>query len=109
MLRQRYDAMGTSRIDRVADELALSEASASPLTASDRGAGRPDVRTLSTAGGPIVRTYDYAAGSSLLSRMVTTNGVVKVASRAPGNPNEQAIDRARQAVETRLDLLRTPS
>jgi len=79
-LRQAYDAMGNvTEIARLADE--LDGAGTVVMTASYRGAGRPDVRTVIAPGGPIVRTYAYDAKTSLLNRVeVQARGVVVAGS-----------------------------
>ena len=73
-LRQTFDAMGNvTGIARADDETATT--SVPVMTANYRAAGRPDVRSVFTAGSPIVRTYDYDAATSLLSRVdVSVNG-----------------------------------
>lgn len=78
-LQQDYDALGNvTGVARIDDDLSLSASAPLPvMSASYRAAGRPDQRTLVTAGGPIVRTYDYHPQSSLLNRMeVKAKGVV---------------------------------
>jgi RHS repeat-associated protein len=64
-VNQSYDAAGNvtsiARID--------GDSSTTLMTATHRGAGRPDVRTVITAGAPIVRTYSYDAASSLLAKV----------------------------------------
>jgi RHS repeat-associated protein len=80
-LEQRYDAMGNvTAISRVDDDLAT--ATAPLMTASYRAAGRPDVRTVFTAGGPIVRQYEYHPQTSLLNAMEVTAKGVTVAGTA---------------------------
>lgn len=73
-LSQSFDAMGNlTGIARLDSESATTAAPV--MTASYRGAGRPDVRTVFTSGTPIVRTYAYDPTTSLLSALdVTVNG-----------------------------------
>lgn len=81
-LQQSYDAMGNvTAIARIDDDLGTT-APLPVMTASYRGAGRPDVRTLITSGGPIVRAYDYHATTSLLSKVEVTAKGVPIAGTA---------------------------
>jgi YD repeat-containing protein len=70
-IAQSFDAMGNlTGIARLATE---SSENVTPLmTASYRATGRPDVRTVLTAGAPIVRTYAYDPTTSLLLRLDVT-------------------------------------
>ncbi len=68
---QAYDAMGNlTSITRGGTPL---------MTATYRGAGRPQTRTVFTGGSPIVRTYTYDDATSLLSGMAVTAGANVVA------------------------------
>jgi RHS repeat-associated protein len=77
-IAQSFDAVGNlTNIARLDSETATT---ATPvMTASYRGAERPDVRTVFTAGAPIVRTYAYDTTTSLLSRLDVTVNSVSVA------------------------------
>jgi RHS repeat-associated protein len=81
-LRQGYDAMGNvTEIARIDDEFVLPGQGVTVMTASYRAAGRPDVRTLLTRGGPIIRTYGYDEKTSQLKRVeVKARGVVVAGS-----------------------------
>jgi RHS repeat-associated protein len=79
-LRQSFDAMGNvTGIARIEDEAATDGVTL--MSASYRGAGRPDIRMVFTAGAPIVRAYAYDPASSMLSRVgVSVNGAIVAGS-----------------------------
>ncbi|HJQ41170.1 MAG TPA: RHS repeat-associated core domain-containing protein [Thermoanaerobaculia bacterium] len=70
-IEQAYDAMGNLT--------SISRAGTPLMTATYRGAGRPQTRTVFTSGAPIVRTYAYDDATSLLKSMTVTTGANVVA------------------------------
>ncbi len=77
-IAQTFDALGNViSIARAAGE--SSQPDPPLMTASHRGAGRPDVRTVFTSGNPIVRSYAYDPASSLLARLEVSAGGVPIA------------------------------
>jgi RHS repeat-associated protein len=74
-VRESYDAAGNvTAIDKVDDEFAASGVTL--MTATHRGPGRPDLRTLFGQGGAaVVRTYGYEESTGRMNRMaVSVNG-----------------------------------
>lgn len=71
-ISQTYDAMGNLE--------SVSRGGVPLMMAAYRNAGRPQTRTVTTAGGAaILRTYGYDAGSSLMNQMAVEAGGVVVA------------------------------